>query len=146
MSNRLVVITRRESERALPDPSHLKDFPKIALGDPANVPAGTYAKKWLERVGLWEALQDRVIPTLDVRAALAAVEAGRAEAGIVYRTDASTSQRVRIAYEVPPEAQPPITYVAAVIATSKHPAASPFLDFLTGPTARATLARHGFVL
>jgi molybdate transport system substrate-binding protein len=146
MSNRLVVIVPRESGRALRGPADLKDVATIALGDPATVPAGSYAKKWLERAGLWKELEDRVVPTLDVRAALAAVEAGRADAGIVYRTDAATSQRARIVYEVPPEALPPITYVAAIIARSTQPSASAFLDFLTGPHARATLARHGFVL
>jgi molybdate transport system substrate-binding protein len=87
-----------------------------------------------------------VVPSLDVRAALAAVETGHAEAGIVYRTDATRSERVDIAYEVPPERAPTISYVAARLAKVKDPGAARFLDFLTGPKARATLARHGFVL
>ena len=146
MSNRLVVIVPRDSHRTVRGPEDLKDVLTVALGDPSTVPAGSYAKKWLERAGLWESLQDRVIPTLDVRAALAAVEAGRADAGIVYRTDAAKSPRVRVAYDVPPEALPPITYVAAVIARSKHPSASAFVQYLTGPRSRATFARRGFVL
>jgi molybdate transport system substrate-binding protein len=146
MSNRLVVIVPRESSRTIRAPADLNDVNTIALGDPATVPAGSYAKKWLERAGMWETLEHRVIPTLDVRAALAVVEAGRADVGIAYRTDASASQRVRVAYEVPPEAMPPITYVGAIIASSKHPSARAFLDYLSGPRARATLARHGFVL
>ena len=146
MSNRLVVIVPRESGRTLQGAADLQSTASIALGDPATVPAGTYAKKWLERAGVWESVKDHVVPTLDVRAALAAIEAGRADVGIVYKTDAATSQRVRIAYEVPPEAMPPIIYVAAVIASSKNPAAAAFLQYLTGPRGHAMLAKHGFVL
>jgi molybdate transport system substrate-binding protein len=83
---------------------------------------------------------------LDVRAALAAVEAGHADAGIVYRTDAKSSQRVQIAYEVPPERAPVISYVAARLARSTLASSGLFLQFLTGPQARATFGRHGFVL
>jgi len=146
MSNRLVVIVPLASERTLQGAAGLQGIASIALGDPATVPAGTYAKKWLERAGVWESVKDRVVPTLDVRAALAAIEAGRAEVGIVYKTDAATSKRVRIAYEVPPDAMPPITYAAAVIASSKNAAAADFLQYLTGPSGHATLAKHGFVL
>ena len=131
MSNRLVVIVPRESGRTLQGAAGLQSAGQF-LGDPATVPAGTYAKKRWLRAGIWESVKNRVVPTLDVRAALAAIEAGRADVGIVYKTDAATSQRVRIAYEVPPDAMPPIIYVAAVIASSKNPAAAAFLQYLTG--------------
>jgi len=81
-----------------------------------------------------------------VRAALAAVETGHAEAGIVYRTDAAHSSKVRIAFDVPADKAPTIAYVAARLASRENAGAGRFLDFLTGPKARATLARHGFVL
>ena len=87
-----------------------------------------------------------VVATDSVRTTLAAVEAVNADVTLVYKTDAATSQRVRIAYEVPPDAMPPIIYVAAVIASSKNPAATAFLQYLTGPRGHATLAKHGFVL
>ncbi len=149
MSNQLVVIVAAERARSLPEcrtPDDLANFSRIALGDPATVPAGAYGKAWLQRVGLWSVVEERVIPVLDVRAALAAVESGHAEAGIVYRTDALSSKRVRIAYEVPVGSAPPIAYAAAILSRSRNPAARAFLEFLGGPQAHATLARHGFIL
>lgn len=145
-SNRLVVIVPLQASLDLQQPGDLRRAPRIALGDPAVVPAGSYAKKWLETTGLWAELERHVVPTLDVRAALAAVESGRADAGIVYRTDAATSSRVRVVYEVAPEKSFEIEYVGARLARSKLLAASSFLTFLTGQEARATFARHGFVL
>lgn len=73
----------------------------LSMGDPEYVPAGRYAREWLEREGLWEQVEGRVAPAVDVRAALAAVESGVARAGVVYATDAAISERVRVVYVVP---------------------------------------------
>ena len=89
----LVQHARRDRPRRLPrdgrGPRDLAAFKTIAVADPQAVPAGVYARRWLEGLGLWTELAPRVVPTLDVRAALAAVESENAEAGIVYRTDAA---------------------------------------------------------
>jgi len=145
-SNRLVVVVKKGAGRAIRTPRDLLDVPHLAVGDPKLVPAGSYAKQWLDKEGLWTEVERHVVPSLDVRAALASVETGHAEAGIVYRTDAAHSQRVDIAYEVPVERAPTISYVAARLASAQNAAAGRFLDFLTGSKARATFARHGFVL
>jgi len=146
MSNRLVVIVPAAASIEIREPRDLTRAPRISMGDPSMVPAGSYARRWLESVGLWSELQAQVVPSLDVRAALAAVENGLAEAGIVYRTDARISTRVRIAYEVPAASTPEIAYVAASLARSQHAAALGFVQFLTEPAARAVFAHYGFVL
>ena len=88
-----------------------------------------------------------MIPTENVRAALAAVEAGNADAAIVYRTDAGISKKVRIVYEVPAVEGPRISYPAAVIRESRHlEAAKKFLDFLGSPAAAQIFRRYGFLL
>src|SRR5260370_11102473 len=143
-SNRLVIVVPSDSTLQIAVPADIQRAAHIALGDPAVVPAGAYAKKWLETQGLWSDVAQRVIPTLDARAALAAVASGRVESGIVYATDAATSPRVRVAYEVPPAGAPDIVYVAGRIARSKSAAAPAFLDFLGGDEAKRTFARHGF--
>jgi molybdate transport system substrate-binding protein len=145
-SNRLVVVVPKGSSLGIAQPGDLSKAPHLALGDPAVVPAGAYAKKWLEGAGLWESVREHVVPTLDVRAALAAVESGRAEAGVVYATDASTSERVRIAFEVARAASPEIVYVAARLSRSTSPASVSFLNFLTGAEGRRAFARRGFVV
>jgi molybdate transport system substrate-binding protein len=80
-----------------------------------------------------------------VRAALAAVASERAEVGIVYRTDAAISRRVKIAYAVPLEKGPKIVYPVARVASSKRSAAVDFVVFLTTPKAKATFTRYGFI-
>jgi molybdate transport system substrate-binding protein len=145
-SNRLVVIVPKQSKETIGTARDLIGIAHLAVGDPSLVPAGSYARLWLEKEGLWADVVPHIVPSLDVRAALALVETGHAEAGIVYRTDAAHSQRVRIAYEVPAENAPTIAYVAARLARSNDAGAGRFVDFLTGSGARATFARHGFVL
>jgi molybdate transport system substrate-binding protein len=111
------------------------------------VPAGIYARQYLERKGLWERLAGRVVPTENVRAALAAVESGNVDAGIVYKTDAGISKRVRIAWEVPRAETPAISYPFAVLAGSgRKEAARRLLDYLGSPPALAVFRKHGFLI
>ena len=144
LSNRLAVVVANTSDLVVTRPRDLERARRLALGDPEAVPAGIYARRWLEGRGLWERLRERVVPTLDVRAALAAVESGAAEAGIVYRSDVAISRRVRVAFEVPADEGPRIVYPAAVLASSKVPAARAFLEHLRSPDARAIFTRLGF--
>ena len=110
------------------------------------MPAGIYAKQHLESLGLWKKVIDRVVPVENVRAALAAVESGNVDAGIVYKTDAAISKRVRIAYEVPRAEGPKISYPFAVLTSSTdETAARRFLDYLASPAGRAIFSRHGFL-
>jgi len=144
LSNRLAVVVAATSGLVVSSPRDLEQARRLALGDPEAVPAGIYARRWLEGVGRWEALRERVVPTLDVRAALAAVESGAADAGIVYRTDAAISRRVRVALEVPLDEAPRIVYPAAVLASSPASEAHGFLEHLQSAAARAVFTRLGF--
>lgn len=119
----------------------------LALADPAIVPAGRYAKAWLESKALWKPLEKRVLPGTDVRAALASVESGAVEAGIVYRTDAAISKRVRIVHAVPVEEGPRIVYGFAALAQRPHLAeARDFLAHLRSPAARTVFEARGFLV
>ena len=118
---------------------------RLAMGEPAAVPAGVYGRKWLEHEGAWSRLEPKVVPFPTVRAVLSAVEAGRVDAGIVYRTDAMTS-RVRVIAGISLKQHPylDITYPAAVIVGPSEAEAKRFLEFLKGPQARAVFDRRGF--
>jgi molybdate transport system substrate-binding protein len=146
LSNTLVVIVPALSTARVGGPRDLAAFKTIALADPQAVPAGVYARTWLESLGLWPELAPRVVPMLHVRAALAAVESENVEAGIVYRTDAAASKRARIALEVPREQAPAIRYPVAPLARSGRTAAIAFVEFLHSPAARAAFTRHGFLV
>ncbi len=148
LSNTLVIVVNATEGANVSAPADLAApaIRRLALAETTTVPAGVYAKAWLEKSGLWEKVTARVVPTENVRACLAAVEAGNADAGIVYKTDALISKKVKIAYEVPAANGPKISYPLAVLKDSKHAeAARKFAAFLAGPEAGAVFRKFGFL-
>ena len=146
LGNTLVVITPERGLK-LSDASDLKKaaIKHFSIGDPKAVPAGIYAKEWLEKVNLWETLQPKIVPAESVRTALAVVESGNAEAGIVYKTDAAISKKVWVALEIPAAEGPKITYPAALVSDSRNKdAARKFLTYLAGQQADETFEKFGF--
>ena len=149
LSNRLVLVTPTDSRLSLaiaPGFALVRglDGGRLAIGDPAHVPAGIYAKAALEALGVWGDLAGRTARTANVRVALALVERGEVAAGIVYESDLKISSRVRTAGMFPETAHPPITYPLARIAGPSSPAAERFYRFLLGPEAEAIFRTHGF--
>jgi molybdate transport system substrate-binding protein len=147
LTGSLVIIVPADSALTLTSATQLADpkFKKIALGETHIVPAGIYAKAYLQKIGIWDQVAPRVIPLESVRAALAAVETGNVDAGIVYKTDAMHSARVKVAFAVPDADGPAIVYPAAVVKDSKHAAAAQkFLDYLARPGSLAIFQRYGF--
>lgn len=119
---------------------------RIALGDPKIVPAGTYAKSYLEKTGCWPALAPKVVPCENVRAVLAAVESGNADAGIIYKSDAAISKKAQVAYEVPLADGPKIVYPAALVRGSSQPeAAGKFLTYLASENSAKIFRQFGFI-
>jgi molybdate transport system substrate-binding protein len=114
------------------------------MGNPASVPAGVYGRQWLERLQLWSTVQAKVVPLSNVRAALAAVREGRAQAAIVYVTDARAAPELTLAYLVPVEEAPSITYPAALVRGSREAEARQLMDYLRSADARAAFARASF--
>jgi molybdate transport system substrate-binding protein len=145
LSNTLVVVVPAKKPRRLQAASEIASFDRLALADPQAVPAGVYAKKYLESIGLWSRLADRIVPTLNVRGALAAVESENVPAAIVYRTDAAISSRVAVAFEVPRTAGPAIVYVMAPLARASA-AARLFADELTSTRAARVYEKYGFIV
>ena len=119
----------------------------VALAEPQSVPAGIYAKEYLRSIGVWGDVIDKVVPTENVRGALAAVEAGNADTAIVYRTDAAISSRVKVALEVAPADGPKISYPVAVLTHAPQlVAARRFVDYLTSAPALEVFRNHGFIV
>jgi molybdate transport system substrate-binding protein len=148
LSNVIVIVVPKDGPAEL-TPSALGDpsIKRLALADPQSVPAGVYARGYLVKLGLWNAIEAKVVPTENVRAALAAVESGNVEAGIVYKTDAAISKAVRIAYEVPAGDGPRISYPVAVLKSSKNAEASKrFVEYLRSEPALVIFRRFGFII
>ena len=148
LTNQLVVVTDLDRVGQLSKVTDLArpGVRRIAMGDPDAVPAGVYAREYLQSVGLWDAVQSKVVPTRSVRAALAAVEAGNADVGFVYRTDVPLTDGVDVAFVVPIDLGPQIRYVAAVTTEALHEAAArQLLTFLSGASARRIFEDAGFI-
>ena len=117
---------------------------KLAMANPDSVPAGKYGKSALEKLGVWPSVETKVARAENVRAALLLVSRGEAPFGIVYKTDAMADKGVRVVDTFPPDSYPPIVYPAALLVTSKSPAAKALLEHLRSPAARPTWERYGF--
>lgn len=149
LSNLLVIVVAAENGAAISSAKDLatEKVKRLALAEPKTVPAGIYAKEYLQKQNLWSAVEDKVVPTENVRAALAAVESGNVEAGIVYKTDAAISKKVKVAYEVPAKDNPNISYPMAVVKETKHlEAAKAFLDHLNTREATKVFEKFGFII
>src|SRR5688500_4127277 len=148
LSNQLAVAVPADRPVAIASARDLADraIRRIALGAPAAVPAGVYAKQYLERAGVWARIAPKVIPAGSVRLALAAVENGAADAAIVYRTDVAAARGARLAFVVPTGDAPRIVYPAAVVRSAPHTqAAKQLLAFLRGGEAAEIFRAAGFI-
>ena len=142
LGNSLVLIAPADSNVA-PDPADLAGAlgdARLAMGQRDAVPAGIYAREWLEVTGQWEAIAPHLAETDNVRSALALVARAETPLGVVYRTDALAEPQVRILYDIPQETHSPITYPAAALTDS----GAAFMAHLQSDDARAVFARHGF--
>jgi molybdate transport system substrate-binding protein len=119
---------------------------RLAIGDPAHVPAGIYAKQSLQALGLWAKVADRAAFAADVRAALALVGRGEAAAGIVYATDARISDQVNRVAALPADSHPPIRYPLARVDGAAGPEVRRLYDFFRSNKAQAIFRDHGFTV
>jgi molybdate transport system substrate-binding protein len=161
LANTLVVVVPADApvERTPVRPEELATdtYRILSLGHPEGVPAGRYARMWLTNLGLWDDVEHKVVPAIDVRAALMAVESGAADAGIGYATDAAVVTGVRVAFAVEGPAAPDVRYHAAAVKPGsltqsqetsdglRRSAALALLEFLVGEPAQRVFATHGFL-
>ncbi len=146
VGNRLAIVAA--DGRNVPDAAALggPQVRRLAIGDPEAVPAGAYARQFLEAAGLWDVVQPKLVPVANVRAAVTAVENGGADAAIAYESDVTALRSARIAFVVTGRSAPRIVYPAAILSASPHrAAAAKFLAYLRSPEAGAVFGQHKFV-
>ena len=147
LENRIVLI--KTAGISLPDVTGFETIANagsIALGDPASVPAGQYAKEALTALGVWDAALAKASLGTNVTETLTWVAEGSAEVGIVYATDAASSPKVAIIAEAPEGSiTQKVIYPAGILAGSSHQKeARLFLDFLKSPEAQSLFKKYGF--
>lgn len=147
LANELVLILRTDLNGGVTDAESLlaSGIRHIAIGEPDTVPAGIYARQALTSLGLWDKLSFKLVYAKDVRHVLTLVETGNADAGIVYRTDAGKSDRVKLVFAFPPETYDPIVYPFGIVSQAAHPAeAEAFLAHLQSEEAMQVFRAFGF--
>ncbi|MBK6657175.1 MAG: molybdate ABC transporter substrate-binding protein [Proteobacteria bacterium] len=144
--NSLVVVTPADGRLAITALTDLKQagVKRIALGNPAGVPAGRYAQGALQQAGLWPLPTGKAVYAQSVRQALDYVARGEVEAGFVYATDARMhADKVKVALDAPTDQA--IIYPLAVTRDSRNKdSAAAFIAFVMSPAGQAVLARFGF--
>ncbi|GLX67887.1 molybdate ABC transporter substrate-binding protein [Paenibacillus glycanilyticus] len=147
LGNELVVVVPADSKLAVASEADLtkEDVKHVAVGIPESVPAGNYAKESLTNAKLWDSLQTKAVQAKDVRQVLQYVETGNADAGFVYKTDALTSDKVKIAFTVDSATYTPITYPIGVVKATKHSKeAEDFYSYLQSQEALDVFVKYGF--
>jgi molybdate transport system substrate-binding protein len=149
LENKVVLIVPADSDANITSFDDLKDVEgTIAIGDPESVPAGQYAQEVLNNTGLWETVEPKLSLGTDVTAVLNQVAQGSADCGIVYATDAKSTDDVKVVCEAPEDAlKTPVIYPVAQIKDAKDAdAASAFLDFLQTKEAKDVFVDYGFTI
>jgi molybdate transport system substrate-binding protein len=142
-SNRLAIVVEQGNPRGI------RTLDDLAGGDvkvvlaAGEVPAGRYAKQVLDRAGV------KVTPVSqedNVKAVVAKVSLGEADAGIVYVTDVAAGGARVEGVDIPREQNVVATYpIATVKAGKAQDAAQAFMDLVLSGQGQEVLHRYGFL-
>jgi molybdate transport system substrate-binding protein len=149
LRNEIVLIVPTDSTVAVTGFQDLAkpEVKKVALGEPVAVPAGKYAQEVLRHLGIYDQVNSKAVLAKDVRQVLTYVESGDVDAGIVYKTDALSSSKVKIVAQATADSHSPVIYPVAVIKTAKNAAAAKaYEDFLSSAQAESIFQKYGFSL
>ncbi|MDQ0046791.1 molybdate transport system substrate-binding protein [Paenibacillus polymyxa] len=149
LTNELVAVIPADGTMNIASVTDLtkKEVKKVAIGIPESVPAGNYAQEALTKAKLWDTLQSKLVQAKDVRQVLQYVETGNADVGFVYKTDALTSQKAKIAFAVDPKTYSPVEYPIGIIKGSKHiQEAEDFYAYLQSQESLNIMAKYGFTI
>lgn len=144
--NELVLITSTEQEGVTTFQDLVNDeIEKIALGIPETVPAGEYGKQVLQYYDVWSTIESKIVYAKDVRQVLTYVATKNVQAGIVYKTDALSSDKVRIVQTAEQSSHDEIFYPAGVVtSTTISEDAHVFLDYLADNNIQQIWQQYGF--
>ena len=147
LTNQLVLIVPEQSSVSVTNFRQLMkpEVKRISIGEPRSVPAGLYAAEVLKNLGIWEQVKSKFVLGNNVKSVLTTVETGNVDAGIVYLTDAKSSERSEIVATADKKLHSPIRYPVAVIKSSKSPdGARQYLEFLQSKAATTIFEKYGF--
>ncbi|WP_342418663.1 molybdate ABC transporter substrate-binding protein [Paenibacillus sp. FSL H8-0168] len=149
LTNELVAVIPADGTMDIASVTDLtkREVKKVAIGIPESVPAGNYAQEALTKAKFWDTLQSKLVQAKDVRQVLQYVETGNADVGFVYKTDALTSQKAKIAFEVNPKTYSPVEYPIGIVKATKHiQEAEDFYAYLQSQESLNIMDKYGFTI
>ena len=148
LENQVVLIVPKDVESKVTSFENILHADKIAIGDPASVPAGQYAKEILDSLGMFDKVEAKASLGTNVTEVLNWVAEGSADAGIVYATDAATTDKVVVVANAPEGTlKDPVIYpIGLVSASKKKEAAKLYMEFLQSDEAKVILEKYGFLV
>ncbi|PKR84794.1 molybdate ABC transporter substrate-binding protein [Heyndrickxia camelliae] len=145
VGNQIVLIVAKDATNNISSFQDLTKARKLAIGTPSSVPAGMYGKETLDHMQIWKEVENKIVYGKDVRQVLNYVETGNVDAGIVYKTDALLSKKVKIVATAKDNTHSPIIYPAGIVKNTKHyEQAKTFFDYLQGDQAMEIFKKYGF--
>lgn len=147
LENKIVLIVPKDIESQVTSFDDILNATQIAIGDPASVPAGQYAKEVFENLGIFSEVEAKASLGTNVTEVLNWVAEGIADAGVVYATDAATTEEVVVVADAPEGTlQEPVIYpVGIVSASQKKDAAKLYVEFLQSEDAKVIFEKYGFL-
>lgn len=145
LENKIVLIVPANSTLGFTSFTDVVKADKVAIGDPASVPAGQYAQEALTNLKIWDQVSSKASLGTNVTEVLNWVAEGSADAGIVYSTDAASNTKVKVVAEAPSDSVSKVIYPAGIVkATKNEDAAKAFVEFLKTDEALKIFESYGF--
>ncbi|NLT94448.1 MAG: molybdate ABC transporter substrate-binding protein [Clostridia bacterium] len=145
LENKIVLIVPVNNTKEITKFEDILKADKIAVGDPASVPAGQYAKEALTNLNIWEQVAEKASLGTNVTEVLNWVAEGSADAGIVYSTDAASTEKVKVVAKAPDGSVSKVIYPVGIVkATKNEDAAKKFIEFLQTAEAKKVFETFGF--
>jgi molybdate transport system substrate-binding protein len=147
LENKIVLIVPADSD------TDLSSFEEVAtdkvtmigLGEPESVPVGQYSEEVFTSLNILDAVKAKANYGSDVRTVLSWVETSAVDCGIVYATDAYTSENVKIVAEAPEGSCKQVIYPAGVVKASENAdAAEAFVEYLQTEDTLTLFESYGF--
>jgi molybdate transport system substrate-binding protein len=146
LENKIVLIKPTGAATGVSGFKNVPQAKSVALGDPASVPAGQYAKEAFTSLGVWDAVLAKASLGTNVTEVLSWVGEASAEVGVVYATDAATTNKVQVIAEAPAGSlKQKVIYPVGIVAATKHAKeAQLFIDFLASSEGIEVFKKYGF--
>nr|WP_318502439.1 molybdate ABC transporter substrate-binding protein [Bacillus sp. T3] len=145
IGNELVLIIPKGAQTGIQSFQDIEKAEKISIGIPETVPAGKYAKETLVNLDIWKRVESKLVFAKDVRQVLTYVETGNVDAGMVYKTDALTSNKVKVMTTAQNNLHSPIVYPVGILKKTANPEeALNFFEYLQTQESMKILYKYGF--